>query len=273
MNGKQPISVKRNRAGLLRFSPAGRQGVRSDVRKISAPAVSSRRSESLLISSLALSCRLRNACCGALMILSGCNSAPPANLGDVCSIFTERTNWYRAAKAAEERWQTPIALNMAIIYQESSFRSRARPARERFLWVFPGARPSSAFGYAQALESTWQEYQLRSGNDTASRSDFADAVDFVAWYTANSRRISGIKATDARSLYFAYHEGNAGFQRGRHLRKRWLIQAADQVQQNSEKFGRQLDRCHAEFEKGWFEKLLSSASDHIGWEAATRSVS
>ena len=183
------------------------------------------------------------------MVLSGCNSAPPANLGDVCSIFTERTNWYRAAKAAEERWQTPIALNMAIIYQESSFRSRARPARERFLWVFPGARPSSAFGYAQALESTWQEYQLRSGNDTASRSDFADAVDFVAWYTANSRRISGIKATDARSLYFAYHEGNAGFQRGRHLRKRWLIQAADQVQQNSEKFGRQLDRCHAEFEK------------------------
>ena len=273
VNGQQPISENCNRAGLLRLSPAGRQVVRLELRKTSALAGSSRRSGSLPISSLALSCRLRNACWGVLMVLSGCNSAPPANPGDVCSIFTERTSWYRAAKAAEERWQTPIALNMAIIYQESSFRSRARPERERFLWVFPGARPSSAFGYAQALESTWQEYQLRSGNDSASRSDFADAVDFVAWYNANSRRISGIEATDARSLYFAYHEGNAGFQRGRHLRKRWLIQAADQVQQNSEKFGRQLDGCRAEFEKSWFEKLLSSSSEQIGWKAAMRSMS
>ncbi len=114
---------------------------------------------------------------------------------------------------------------------------------------------------------------MRSENDTASRSDFADAVDFVAWYNANSRRINGIEATDARSLYFAYHEGNAGFQLGRHLRKRWLFHAADQVQQNSEKFGRQLDGCRAEFEKGWFEKLLSSASDQTGLKVATRSVS
>lgn len=263
MNGKRPINEKRNRAGLLRFSLAGQQGLRSDVLKRPALASSSSRSYSLPICSLALSYRLRNACYGALMVLSGCSGSPPANPYDVCSIFTDRTSWYRAAKAAEERWQTPIALNMAIIYQESSFRSRARPARERFLWVFPGARPSSAFGYAQALESTWQEYQQRSGNESASRSDFADAVDFVAWYNANSRLISGIETTDARSLYYAYHEGNSGFQRGRHLRKRWLIQAADQVQQNSEKFGRQLDKCRSELEKAWFEKLLSSASDQI----------
>ena len=146
-----------------------------------------------------------------------------------------------------------------IIYQESSFRSRARP--------------SGAFGYAQALKSTWQEYRQQSGNGSASRSDFAEAVDFIAWYIANSRRISGIENTDPRAFHYAYHEGNAGFQRGRHLRKRWLIQAADQVQQNSEKFGRQLDLCRSELEKSWFEKLLSSASDQIGWEAATRSVS
>ena len=272
MNGEHSFNEIRNRAGLLRFSPAGRQGVTPDVRKTSALAGSSRRSDSLPINSRVV-VQVTIACCGVLMVLSGCNSSPPAKPGDVRSIFTERTSWYRAAKAAEERWQTPIALNMAIIYQESSFRSRARPARERLLWVFPGAMPSSAFGYAQALESTWQEYQLRSGNDSASRSDFADAVDFVAWYNANSRRISGIKATDARSLYFAYHEGNAGFQRGRHLRKRWFIQAADQVQQNSEKFGRQLDGCRAEFEKSWLEKLLSSSGNQISWNVAKRSMS
>gem|GEM_PF-192058 len=273
VNGKQLINEKHHRADLLRFSLAGQQGVRPGVLKRLGLAGSSSKSSSLLISSLALSCRLRNACCGALMVLSGCHSLPPANPGDLCLIFTERTSWYRAAKAAEEWWKTPIALNMAIIFQESSFRSRARPERERFLWVFPGARPSSAFGYAQALESTWQEYQQRSGNDSASRSDFVDAVDFVAWYNANSRRTSGIETTDARSLYYAYHEGNAGFQRGRHLRKRWLIQAADRVQQNSEKFSRQLDMCRSELEKSWFEELLGLASDQIGWKAAIRSVS
>ena len=139
--------------------------------------------------------------------------------------------------------------------------------------IFPGARLSSAFGYARSLESTWQEYQQQPGNGSASRSDFADAVDFIAWYNANSRRISGIETTDAWALYYAYHEGNAGFQCGSHLRKRWLVQAADQVQQNSEKFGRQLDLCRSESEKSWLEKLLSSASYQIGWEAATRSVS
>ena len=105
------------------------------------------------------------------------------------------------------------------------------------------------------------------------RSDFADVVDFIVWYNANSRRISGIENTDSRAFCYAYHEGNAGFKRSGHLRKRWLIQAADQVQQNSEKFSRQSDLCHSELEKSWFEKLLSPASDQIGWEAAIRSVS
>ena len=200
------------------------------------------------------------------------SSSLPANPRDVCSIFAERTSWYRAARAAVAN---PIALNMASIYQEFSFRAwaQARPERERFMWVFPGARPSSAFGYAQALESTWQGYRLQSGNVSASRSDFADAVDFIAWYNANFRRISGIERTDSRAFYYGYHEGNADFQRGNYLRMRWLIQTADQVQQKPEKFSRQLDLCRLELEKSWFEKLLSSASDQIGWEAAIRSIS
>ena len=226
------------------------------------------------ISSLILSRRVRKKVCWwALILLSARSSSPPANPGDVCSIFAELASWYRAARAAEEQWQTPIALNMASIYPESSFRSRARPEQERFLLVFPGARSSSAFGYAQALESTWQEYQQQSGISPASRSDFADVITFITWYGANSRRISGIETTDARALYYAHHEGDAGFQRGSHLRKGWLIHAADQVRQNSEKFGRQLDLCRSELEKSWLEKLLSSASDQIGWEAAIRSFS
>lgn len=190
------------------------------------------------------------------ILISSCVSSRPNNVDNICSIFDGRRSWYKAAKSAEQRWGSPISVSMAIIYQESSFKARAKPERNRFLWIFPGARPSSAFGYAQALDSTWEDYERRSGNRRASRSDFSDAVDFVAWYNANSTRISGISKADARGLYFAYHEGNGGYQRGTYREKQWLLDAASRVQSNSNKFAIQLDACRSELDKNWFQRLL-----------------
>lgn len=190
-------------------------------------------------------------------VLSSCASAPPRSVSDICSIFEERRGWYTAARDAEERWRVPIAVNMAIMYQESGFRSRAKPDRTRILWFIPGPRPSTAFGYAQALDTTWQEYEARSGNRRASRSSFDDAIDFVAWYNANSVRASRIAANDARNLYFAYHEGNGGYQRGTHRNKAWLLETADRVQANSTRFAVQLDSCRRDLDKNWFQRLFS----------------
>lgn len=191
------------------------------------------------------------------VLLAGCVTSQPRNAGNVCAIFEERRSWYKAAKASSERWNIPIAVNMAMIYQESSFRARAKPDRNRILWIIPGPRPSSAFGYAQALDSTWTDYETQSGNQRASRSDFRDAVDFVAWYNAFSRRASNISSSDARNLYLAYHEGNTGFQRGTHRDKRWLLDAAANVQANANRFSSQLDSCRSELDKNWFQRLLS----------------
>ncbi|NKB31618.1 MAG: hypothetical protein GKR91_00775 [Pseudomonadales bacterium] len=190
-------------------------------------------------------------------ILAACVASQPNNITNVCSIFEDRRGWFRAAKSSEDRWGIPIEVNMAFIYQESSFKARAKPERTRVLWVLPGPRPSSAYGYAQALDSTWNEYQSTSGNGGASRADFDDAIDFVAWYNANSRRISNISTFDARNLYFAYHEGNGGYQRGTHRNKQWLIDAANRVQSNSERFASQLSSCRRDLEKNWFQRLLS----------------
>lgn len=192
-----------------------------------------------------------------LLFMSACASSAPGNVADVCSIFEERRSWYRAAKAAEARWQVPIAVNMAFIYQESSFRARARPERNRILWFLPGRRPSTAYGYAQALDSTWEDYQKRSGNYRASRANFADAIDFVAWYNSNSQRLSGIANTDARNLYYAYHEGNGGFQRDSYRSKEWLLQAANRVQFNAVRFDSQLAGCRSDLHKNWFQRLIS----------------
>ncbi len=192
-----------------------------------------------------------------LSIITACASSPPSSVANICEIFEDRRAWYRAARDSERRWGVPIAVNMAFIYQESGFRARARPERNRFLWIFPGFRPSSAFGYAQALDQTWEEYEDTSGNRRASRSDFSDAIDFVGWYNGNSTRISRISQNDARNLYYAYHEGNGGYQRGTYRDKRWLVDTAARVQDNANRFAVQLDRCERDLNKNWFQRLIS----------------
>lgn len=192
-----------------------------------------------------------------LILQTSCASSPPSDVTDVCSIFEDRRSWYKAAHNAEQRWGVPIAINMAFIYQESAFEARAKPARSRFLWIFPGPRASSAYGYAQALDTTWAEYMAKAGNRGASRANFADAVDFVAWYNANSSRISRIDRDDARDLYYAYHEGNGGYQRGSYRSKQWLVDAAARVQSNSSRFATQLEGCRRELDKNWFQRLIS----------------
>ena len=192
-----------------------------------------------------------------LILQTSCASSPPSDVTDVCSIFEDRRSWYKAARNAEQRWGVPIAINMAFIYQESAFEARAKPARSRILWIFPGPRASSAYGYAQALDTTWAEYMAKAGNRGASRANFADAVDFVAWYNANSSRISRIDRDDARDLYYAYHEGNGGYQRGSYRSKQWLVDAAARVQSNSSRFATQLEGCRRELDKNWFQRLIS----------------
>ncbi|MEX2468582.1 MAG: hypothetical protein WD396_02390 [Pseudohongiellaceae bacterium] len=191
------------------------------------------------------------------LLLGGCVATQPQDITNVCSIFEDRRAWYKAARASSERWDVPIAVNMAFIYQESGFRARAKPERRRILWIIPGPRPSSAYGYAQAVNSTWFQYERESGNLDASRANFADAIDFVAWYNAFSTRASDIAPEDAGNLYFAYHEGNTGFQRGTHREKRWLLETAGRVQSNASRFNSQLQSCRAELDKNWFQRLLS----------------
>ena len=191
------------------------------------------------------------------VFLGSCVASQPTNITNVCEIFEDRRSWYKAAMRAEQRWGIPTPVNMAIIYQESGFRSRVKPARSKILWVLPGPRPSSAYGYAQALESTWNDYMLQSGNRGARRDNFADAIDFVGWYNAMSKRVNGINPTDAANLYFAYHEGNSGFARRSFREKPALLVIGSNVQANSERFEEQFRGCRNELDKNWFLRLIS----------------
>ena len=178
-----------------------------------------------------------------LLLLVSCTTAPPRNVNDACAIFAEYDDWYPDAKAASQRWKVPIPVLLAIIHQESAFQADAQPPRRWHLGFIPGARPSSAYGYSQALDGTWDRYIATTGKPGADRDDFADAVDFIGWYVNETTRINGVARSDAYNQYLAYHEGQGGFAKGTYRNKPWLLELARKVSRQAARYGSQLARC------------------------------
>lgn len=181
--------------------------------------------------------------------LGACATTPPGNPDNACAIFSDKRGWWDAVRDAERRWGIKPHVTLAIIRQESSFDSDARPPRGRFLFVFPGARPSSAYGYAQALDSTWEEYKSETGRRFVSRDSFDDAADFIGWYAKTANARANVPINDPRALYLAYHEGPGGYQRGTYRSKGWLMDVAAKVDRNAATYERQLRTCRRSLER------------------------
>lgn len=184
--------------------------------------------------------------------LTGCVTAPPSHPANLCDVFYEKDGWFEAAQASYQRWGAPIPVQMAIIYQESSFRADAAPPRNHLFWVIPWTRVSSAYGYSQALDGTWERYVGETGNSWADRDSFADSTDFIGWYIDTSHDVLGISKADAFSQYLAYHEGQGGYRRGSYRGKGWLVRAARKVGARANRYTHQLAGCRADLESsGW----------------------
>ena len=187
------------------------------------------------------------------MFLVGCTTSPPKNPDNICDIFREKDGWYDAAEDARSNWYSPIPTMMAIMHQESRFKQKAKPPRTTFLWIFPGPRPSSAYGYSQAKDETWDWYIKSSGNYGADRDDFDDAIDFIGWYNSISRKKNGIKEGDTYHLYLAYHEGHGGFKRRTYNKKPWLKSVAKKVSARAWRYKKQLNGCEKELQRSWWQ--------------------
>ena len=179
----------------------------------------------------------------SILILTSCVTPPPRDVNNLCSIFRQYPAWRVDTVDAAKRWHIPVHVQMAIMHQESKFDARATPPRTKLLWVIPWRRPSSAYGYAQALHATWHQYKRNRGVYWVARDDFSDAVDFIGWYVNQAYMIAKIPRDDAYRLYFAYHEGIGGYQRRTYLRKPWLIQVARKVRLRSQIYQHQLKTC------------------------------
>ena len=174
------------------------------------------------------------------LILTSCSSIPK-NTSDGCSIFSERYLWYKYAKKTEKKWGTPIYIQLAIIKMESDFDWLAKPPRQKIFKVIPYKRPSSSFGYSQAVKGTWAQYKKETNNKFATRTRFKDSVDFIGWYTSKTEKILKISKKDAFKQYIAYHEGWGNYKYYKKNKK--VIRLAKKVERQSNIYKKQLSKC------------------------------
>ncbi|MDC1380329.1 lytic transglycosylase [Octadecabacter sp.] len=184
--------------------------------------------------------------CVLLLILGSCGtrySDAPRNLDNACSILTERPHYVRAFKQAERNFGVETHVLMAMIYQESKFISDNRPPHVYALGVIPTGRQSSALGYSQALDGTWEEYVDQRGGRGSNRTDIVDATDFMGWYMTATVRENGIPLSDTYNQYLAYHDGRTGWLRGTYRSKPWLVRIAGEVRDRAVMYDAQLRSC------------------------------
>ena len=173
-------------------------------------------------------------------LFSACSSIPK-NTADGCSIFSERYLWYKHANKVEKKWGTPIYIQLAFIKMESDFNWLAKPARQKIFKIIPFKRPSSSFGYSQAVKGTWAQYKKETKNQLATRVRFKDSVDFIGWYTNKTEKLLKISKKDAFRQYIAYHEGWGSYKN--YKKKPKIILLAKKVQQQADRYRLQLKKC------------------------------
>ncbi|PJE27747.1 hypothetical protein SAMN06297129_0293 [Pseudooceanicola antarcticus] len=182
-----------------------------------------------------------------VLIVASCgggrDTVAPRNMDNACSILDQRPHFKKAFKRTERKYGIPVHVQMAVMHQESKFIGNARTPHRFALGIIPMGRQSSATGYSQALDGTWEEYQRKTGNRRARRTDIDDAADFMGWYMSETTLRLGIPLSDARAQYLAYHEGRTGYSRGSYRNKSWLLSVSQRVALRSELYADQLAYC------------------------------
>ena len=130
-----------------------------------------------------------------LLLVTSCYTVPKHPL-NACKIFGENYLWFKSIKESSERYNAPIHIILAIVNKESGFKRLAKPPRQKLFKIIPYKRPSSSFGYSQAVNKTWELYKNETNNPLALRTRFKDSVLFVGWYMNKTNKINKVPLDD-----------------------------------------------------------------------------
>ena len=176
------------------------------------------------------------------LFLVSCSSVPkyPQN---ACKIFGEKYLWYKSVKKSSERYGAPIHIILAFVNKESGFNRWAKPKRTKLFKIVPYKRPSSSFGYSQAVNKTWELYKTETSNPLALRTRFKDSVMFIGWYMQKTKKINKIPLNDSYRQYLNYYLGWGNYANKAYKTDKKAVIFAKNVQKQSKIYKSQLLEC------------------------------
>ena len=175
-------------------------------------------------------------------LITTCSSIPK-NTQNACSIFSERYLWYKHTKNSSEKYGVPIHVILAFVNKESGFNRWAKPQRTKLFKIIPYKRPSSSFGYSQAVKKTWEQYKNETNNSLALRTRFKDSVLFIGWYINKTYKINKIPQNDSYRQYLNYYLGWGNYADKAYNKDKKAIILAKSVQKQSNVYRKQLRGC------------------------------
>jgi hypothetical protein len=180
--------------------------------------------------------------------LASCSSIPkyPAN---ACKIFGQNYLWYKHSKKSSEEYGVPIHIILAFINKESGFNRWAKPQRTKLFKIIPYKRPSSSFGYSQAVKKTWELYKTETDNPLALRTRFKDSAMFVGWYISKTNKINKIPLNDSYRQYLNYYLGWGSYAKKVYKTDKNAILFAKKVEKQSNIYKKQLQQCQNNLDK------------------------
>jgi hypothetical protein len=182
------------------------------------------------------------------LFLVSCSSVPK-NTSNACKIFGENYLWYKHSKKSSKVYGAPIHIILAFVSKESGFNRWAKPKRKKLFKIIPYKRPSSSFGYSQAVNKTWELYKTETDNPLALRARFKDSVMFIGWYIKKTNKINKIPLDDAYRQYLNYYLGWGNYSKKVYETDKKAIIYAKNVEKQSKIYKSQLRECQKSLDR------------------------
>ena len=182
------------------------------------------------------------------LFVVSCSSVPQYT-SNACKLFNERYFWYKHSKKSSEIYGAPIHIILAFVNKESGFNRWAKPKRTKLFKVVPYKRPSSSFGYSQAVKKTWELYKNETNNPLALRTRFKDSVMFIGWYISKTNKINKIPFEDSYRQYLNYYLGWGNYAKKVYKTDKKAIIFAKSVEKQSKIYKNQLKECQKSLDR------------------------
>ena len=182
------------------------------------------------------------------LLVASCSTIPryPQN---ACKIFGQNYLWYKSAKKSSQKYGAPIHTILAFVKKESAFNRWAKPKRTKIFKIIPYKRPSSSFGYSQAIKKTWEQYKIETNNPLALRSSFKDSVMFIGWHINKTKKINKVSVNDPYRQYLNYYLGWGGYAKKNYKTDKNSVLYAKSVEKQSNIYKGQLRECQKSLDR------------------------